>query len=65
MMSDIIKERLKKSVGKKVLVFLNNGFRYEGKLTNFDDRYFEILDIKSNAYKLIQYSEIKDIEVEE
>lgn len=64
-MSEIIRERLEKSVGKKILVFLLNNFRYEGKLINVDETYFEVLDYKTNSYKTILISEIKDLEVEE
>lgn len=64
-MSEIIKERLIKSLGKEVKIFLHNGFRYAGKLTNCDDNYVEILDKVSEAYKIISLSEIKDLEVKE
>lgn len=62
-MSEIIKERAKNSIGKEVKVFLLNGFRYAGKITNCDDNYLEILDYVSNSYKLIIFSEIKDMDV--
>ncbi len=64
-MSEIIKERVKNSIGKVVKVFLHNGFRYEGKITNSDEKYFEILDIKSHAYKIIQFIDVNDMEIEE
>lgn len=64
-MSEIIKERLIKSLGKEVKIFLHNGFRYAGKLTNFDDNYIEILDYRSSSYKIIYTNEIKDMEVKE
>lgn len=62
-MSEIIRERLKNSVGKRAKIFLHNDFRYEGTITNCDDEYLEILDYKSNSYKIILISEIKDIDV--
>ena len=62
-MSELIKKRVNDSLGKIVLVFLKNNFRFEGKLTNTDDEFFEILDFKSNSFKLIRFDEIKEMEV--
>ena len=62
-MSELIKDRLRESLSKEVKIFLNNGFRYAGKLTNTDDDFCEILDYKSQAYKLIRFVDIKDCEV--
>ena len=64
-MSEIIKERVKNSIGKVAKIFLHNGFRYEGKITNSDEQYFEIFDIKSSAYKIIQFSDVNDMEIRE
>lgn len=64
-MSEILKERLKNSIGKEVKIYLENGFRYAGKLTNCDDKFVEILDYVSNSYKIISLDEIKDMEVKE
>lgn len=44
-------------------IFLNNGWRYEGKITNCDDDFVEILDFKINGYKIIKFIDIKDCEV--
>ncbi len=63
-MSEIIRDRAKLSIGKEVKVYLLNGFRYAGKLTNSDEECLEIMDYVSNSYKLIRFTEIKDIEVE-
>jgi len=63
-MSEIIIKRLKSSIGKVAKVFLHNGFRYEGKITNCDETYVEILDFKTNSYKLIEIIDIKDADVE-
>jgi len=62
-MSEIIKERLKNSIGSEIKIFLHNGFRYAGKLTNCDDQYVEILDKVSGAFKIISIIDIKDVEV--
>jgi hypothetical protein len=64
-MSEIIKHRVSESVGKAAKIFLHNGFRYAGKITNFDDKYVEIIDFKSGAYKIIEFCDIKDCEVEQ
>ena len=64
-MSEIISERLKKSVGKEVKIFLTNDFRYVGKLTNCDKIYVEVLDYKTKSYKIILITEIKDVEIEQ
>lgn len=62
-MSEIIKKRVSESIGKEAKIFLHNGFRYAGKITNSDEKYIEIIDFRSGAYKIIEFSDIKDIEV--
>lgn len=62
-MNEILKERLKNSVGKRVLIFLHNGFRYEGKITNCDDKWIEILN-KFDKYDLIEFGNIESGEVD-
>ena len=62
-MSEIIKKRVSESKGKNTKIFLHNGFRFEGKITGFDEKYIEILDFRSNAFKIIEFCDIKDIEV--
>jgi len=64
-MSEIIKKRVSESIGKKIKIFLHNGWRYEGKITNSDEQYVEIIDFRSGAYKIIELIDIKDIEVEQ
>ena len=62
-MSDIIKKRVSESVGKEIKIFLHNGFRYAGKITNTDEKYVELLDYKTSSYKIINFDDIKDCEV--
>lgn len=62
-MSELIKKRVKESVGKVVLIFLKNNFRFEGKVTNTDEDYIEILDFRTNSYKILLISEIKELEI--
>lgn len=64
-MSELISERIKNSVGKTILIFLHNNFRYEGKVTGCDEIFLEILDFKTNSYKIIALNEIKEVEVKE
>lgn len=64
MVSEVIRERLKQSIRKFVRVFiLDSNFCYEGKLTNIDDEYLEVLTEKHQTFKIIKLTEIKDIEV--
>ncbi|MHA1471087.1 MAG: LSM domain-containing protein [Candidatus Asgardarchaeia archaeon] len=48
-MSEIIKEELNKNIGKIVLIFLKNGFRYKGKLIALDNDFLKINDFKSGV----------------
>jgi len=64
-MSEIIKKRVSESVGKEAKIFLQNGWRYAGKITNSDEKYVELLDSKTDSYKIIQFIDIKDCEIEE
>lgn len=61
-MSEIIKNRLKNSIGNKAKIFLHNGFKYEGEVISCDDEYVEILEEK--GYKIIEIKDISDLNVE-
>lgn len=62
-MSELIKKRVSESIGKEIKIFLNNGWRYSGKITNSDEKYVELLDYKTSSYKIIKFEDIKDCEV--
>ena len=62
-MSEIIKKRVRESIGKEVKIFTNNNFRYTGKLINCDNEYVEILDSYINGFKIIKICDINDLEV--
>jgi sRNA-binding regulator protein Hfq len=62
-MSEIIKKRVSESIGKEIKIFLHNGFRFAGKIINCDEKYIEILDYRSRTYKIINISDVKDLEV--
>jgi len=64
-MNEVIKKRLSESKGKDIKLFLNNGFKYEGKLTNSDDVWVEILDYKTNSYIIKRLLDISNVEVKE
>jgi len=61
-MSEIIIERVKQSIGKFVTIFLKNGFRYSGKITNCDEDYVEIIEEK-HGLKIIQLIDISELNV--
>ena len=64
-MNEIIKKRLSESLGKRVKIFLNNNFRFAGKVLNVDDKFIEILDDVSSSYRIIDIDQINNMEVEE
>ncbi len=64
-MSEIVRKRASESLGKEVLIFLYNNFRFQGKLTNADETFLEVLDTRSKSYKIIKIEEIKEMEVKE
>lgn len=61
-MKNILKQRLKRSKGKYVKVFLKNNFKFEGKITNCDNKFLEILDERLKDYKLIEINKISDLD---
>ena len=61
-MSEIVRERVKQSIGKFVTIFLKNGFRYSGKITNCDNDYVEILE-ERHGLKIIQLIDISELNV--
>jgi hypothetical protein len=68
-MAEILKKRLADSIGKNAKIFLKNNFCYEGKITNCDDKYIEILCYTDKSrsilsYKLIFIEDINDATIE-
>lgn len=63
-MNEIIKKELTRLVGKKVLIFLINNFRYEGKVLAVDDFFLKLFDVKSQNDRIISLSKIAEIEVQ-
>lgn len=60
-MSEILVSRLKKSVGERVIIYTNNGFRFEGKIIGCDDNHVEILETR--GIKIISIKEISDLDL--
>jgi len=64
MISQVMIDRLKKSIGSNAVLFLKNNFRFEGVITNCDDQYVEILQKSNSKYKLIELDRISDADVD-
>lgn len=62
-MSEIIKKRVSESIGKNIKIYLNNGFKFSGKIINCDEKYIEIFDEIIKGYKILEISNIVDLEV--
>ena len=58
-----MKKRMEESVNKDIKIVLQNNYRYAGKLTDYDEKYLEILDYKSNSYHVFKLDNVKDLEV--
>jgi hypothetical protein len=61
--SDLVKDSLKQSVGSQILFFLNNGYRFEGKILACDDFYLKYFDSKKNCIRLQKIEEIREVEI--
>ncbi len=55
-------EELKKMIGKELLIFLKNDFRYKGTLINIIGSFVVISDHKSGQNKMISIDKISEIE---
>lgn len=66
MEEDLMMKRMKDSVGKTIKIILkSNHWKYEGKLTNYDEKYIEVFDFKSSAYKIVGIDDVETLEVRE
>jgi hypothetical protein len=63
MVSELIRESLKISLNKTILLFLNNGFRFEGKILGVDTEFIQIYDIKKSSIKFIRLNDISECEL--
>jgi hypothetical protein len=60
MVSMLLVNKLKNSIGLKVILFTSNSFRFEGKILGIDEEFIEIYDLKKFRNKLIKLSEITE-----
>lgn len=63
MASEILLKKLKGCVGENVLVFIQNGFRFEGRVLDCDDEFIVIDEIKRGTQKIIGLEQIKEIQI--
>jgi len=61
--NDLLKKRVEENIGNIVVIFLKNNFRFEGKITNRDDKYLEILDFKTSSYNVLNMEDIMNFEL--
>jgi len=62
MIEEILKKRIKESIGLRAKIFLHNGFRFEGKITGCDDKYVELLQ-DNNEYKILELTNVSDANI--
>ena len=62
MVSELLVNRLKSSVGVNALIFLKNNFRFACRIVNCDDEFVEVYDLKKFKPKFIRISEISEFE---
>lgn len=61
--SELIIECLKQSKGMTILFFLNNGYRFEGKVLSCDGLYLKYFDSKKTCIRLQKLEEIQEAEL--
>jgi len=63
MVSELVKESLRISIGRSVLIFLENNFRFEGVILGCDEEFLKIRDLRKGCEKLIQLNKISEAEI--
>ena len=61
MISQRLLERLKNSIDKNIILFLNGNFRFEGRIISCDDEFLEFWDTKKNLTKFVKLDEISEV----
>ncbi len=61
-MNDLFADEIKNSIGKTVILFLRNGFRYHGEVLDADDIFLKLRDFKSGT-ELIKIDAIQQMRV--
>lgn len=59
---ELLSQELIKCIGKKIILYLKNSFRYEGTLINVDTDFISLYDVKSCKNKLIRLDSIAEVE---
>lgn len=61
--SEMVRETLKESIGKHILYFKSNGFRFEGKILGCDDIYLKYYDSKKDCIRFEKLEDIQEAEL--
>lgn len=61
-MSDLLAHRLKNSEGRRIRLFLINGFKFEGKIVDCDDTYL-VIDEPNRGERMVRISDIKGYDI--
>lgn len=62
MVAEMLVEKLKNSVGKIIVLFINN-LRFEGKLVSCDDNFIEFYDTYKLKTKFFKIKDISEVEI--
>jgi hypothetical protein len=60
-MSELMKTKLKNSIGRTGIIYLLNNFRFEFKIIACDEEFVEISDLKKGGIRIIKISEINEV----
>lgn len=60
-MSEIIKKLIQNSKDKYIVIFMKNGFKFEGLVKDCDDKFLLIVDTLSKSYKAISIDNISEV----
>ena len=61
--SELIKDSLKENAGKRILFFLQNGYRFEGTIIACDGDFLKYKDSKKNCIRIQKLEDIKELEL--
>ena len=61
----MIVESLKNSIGKSVIFFNDNGFRFEGKILDVSGEFLRYYDTHKGQERFVRIESIREIEVVE
>lgn len=62
-MNEEMIKRMNEFKGKDITIFLKNGFHYFGRLLSNDEKWVEILDYKTNSFRLFSFDDISNFEI--